>query len=85
MFPSFQGSCCLSAVGSATDHSGKAAESAAEHQSNTFHSDIPENAGSREAGMHDKTREGIIAGQVNAFLEKKKSHTRNTVLLDYIV
>lgn len=83
VFPSFYGSCCLSTVGSVTDHSGQATESATEHQSNTFHSDIPEDAGSREARIHDETREGIIARKVNAFLEKKKSHTLNTVLLDY--
>ena len=86
MVPSFCRFHCLRAVGSATDHGGKAAESAAEHQSNTFHSDIPEDAGSRGAGMHDKTREGIIVHKVNAFPQKKKkSHILNTALLDCVI
>lgn len=45
---------------------------AAEHQSNSFHSDKPEDTESRKVGMHDGARGGFIVYKVNIFLEKKK-------------
>lgn len=58
---------------------------AAGHQSNRSHSDKPEDTESREVGMHDRARGGVIVHKVNVFLEKEKSHILNTVFLENIV
>lgn len=68
-------------MGSATAHSIKAAE----HQSNRSHSDKPEDTESREVGMQDRARGGVIVHKENVFLEKEKSNILNTALLENIV
>lgn len=54
----------------------------------TFHSGIPGDAGSRDAGMRDEAREGIkgsTQGKRLSGKEKKKSRTLNTVLFNCLV
>lgn len=57
---------------------------AAGHQSNSSHSDKPEDT-EREEGMHERAGGGVIVHKVNVFLEKEKCHILNTVLLENIV
>lgn len=51
----------------------------------SFHSAKPEDTQSREVGMHDRARGGIIVCKVNVFLENKRSHILHTDFLENIL